>query len=109
MLSLNPCRKAPNGSGDYSGLNAVMSCDIRIVIMNLLSFKYSDGLKKAIHQGLWEAWPICIGYIPIGLAPGLLAQKSGLSPLEIGLMSVFVFAGSSQFIAVAMISAIMKN
>ena len=65
----------------------------------------NDDFRKAIRQGIWAAWPICIGYIPIGLALGLLAQKAGLSPLETGLMSVFVFAGSSQFIAVSMISA----
>ena len=51
------------------------------------------------------AWPICLGYIPIGLAFGVLAQKAGLSLLEIGLMSVFVFAGSAQFIAVSMLAA----
>jgi 4-azaleucine resistance transporter AzlC len=43
--------------------------------------------------------------MPIGLAFGVLAQKAGLSPLEIGLMSVIVFAGSSQFIAVSMLAA----
>jgi 4-azaleucine resistance transporter AzlC len=70
------------------------------------SLSFSDlDLKSTVRQGLLAAWPICIGYIPIGLALGLLAQKAGLSPLEIGLMSIFVFAGSSQFIAVSMISA----
>jgi 4-azaleucine resistance transporter AzlC len=73
--------------------------------MNPLFPASNDALKNTIHQGLWAAWPICIGYIPIGLALGLLSQKAGLSPLEIGLMSVFVFAGSAQFIAVSMISA----
>jgi 4-azaleucine resistance transporter AzlC len=43
--------------------------------------------------------------VPIGLAFGVLAQKAGLSPLQIGLMSAFVFAGSSQFIAVSMLAA----
>ena len=74
-------------------------------MVSLSSSTFNDGLIKAIQQGLWAAWPICIGYIPIGLAMGLLAQKAGLRPIEIGLMSVFVFAGSSQFIAVSMISA----
>jgi 4-azaleucine resistance transporter AzlC len=50
------------------------------------------------------AWPICLGYVPIGLAFGVLAQKSGLGPLEAGLMSVLVFAGSAQFIAVSMLN-----
>ncbi len=61
--------------------------------------------KSAFAQGMVAAWPICLGYLPIGLAFGVLAQKAGLSPLQIGLMSVFVFAGSSQFIAVSMLAA----
>lgn len=61
--------------------------------------------KVTIQQGLLAAWPICLGYIPIGLAFGVLAQKAGLQPIEIAMMSIFVFAGSSQFIAVSMISA----
>jgi len=55
--------------------------------------------KTSILQGLSAAWPICLGYIPIGMAFGVLAQKAGLYPLEIMMMSIFVFAGSSQFIA----------
>jgi 4-azaleucine resistance transporter AzlC len=62
------------------------------------------GRKSALNRGMVAAWPICLGYIPIGLAFGVLAQKAGLSPLEIGLMSVFVFAGSAQFIAVSMLA-----
>ena len=61
--------------------------------------------KGTIQEGLSAAWPICLGYIPIGLAFGVLAQKAGLQPPEIAIMSIFVFAGSSQFIAVSMISA----
>lgn len=58
-----------------------------------------------MKEGVRAAWPICLGYVPIGLAFGVLAQKAGLHPLEVGLMSLLVFAGSSQFIAVSMISA----
>jgi len=61
--------------------------------------------KTPLSRGVAAAWPICLGYLPIGLAFGVLAQKAGLSPLQIGLMSVFVFAGSSQFIAVSMLAA----
>lgn len=59
----------------------------------------------AIRDGLVAAWPICLGFVPIGLAFGVLGQKAGLAPWQIGLMSIIVFAGSSQFIAVAMIAA----
>ncbi|CAB1085440.1 AzlC family protein [Olavius algarvensis Delta 1 endosymbiont] len=61
--------------------------------------------RSAFIRGAAAAWPICLGYAPIGLAFGVLAQKAGLTPLEIGLMSVIVFAGSSQFIAVSMLAA----
>ena len=63
------------------------------------------GLNITFSKGVATAWPISLGYAPIGLAFGVLAQKAGLSPLEIGLMSVIVFAGSSQFIAVSMFVA----
>ena len=62
-------------------------------------------VKGKLTQGAAAAWPICLGYMPIGLAFGVLAQKAGLTPLQVGLMSLCVFAGSSQFIAVSMLSA----
>lgn len=61
--------------------------------------------KTVLRQGLAAAWPICFGYFPIGMALGVLAQQAGLGPVWIGLMSVLVFAGSAQFIGVAMIDA----
>lgn len=60
--------------------------------------------RSHILEGVIAAWPICVGYIPIGFAFGVLASKAGLSPLDIALMSVLVFAGSAQFIAVSMLS-----
>jgi 4-azaleucine resistance transporter AzlC len=73
--------------------------------MKLQTDTNSGARKAAFWQGAAAGWPICLGYMPIGLAFGVLAQKAGLSPLEIGLMSVIVFAGSSQFIAVSMLAA----
>ncbi len=51
------------------------------------------------------AWPICLGYFPIGLALGVLAQQVAIPWWAIALMSVLVFAGSAQFICVAMIAS----
>lgn len=59
----------------------------------------------AVRAGLVAAWPICLGFLPIGLSLGVLAQKGGLLPWQVGLMSLLVFAGGSQFIAVAMLGA----
>jgi len=60
--------------------------------------------STTLKEGLNAGWPICLGYLPIGMAFGVLAQKAGLTPLQIGLMSIMVFAGSAQFIAVAMLA-----
>lgn len=56
-------------------------------------------------QGLKAAWPICAGYLAIGISFGIIARQSGFTVMQIGLMSVIVFAGSAQFIAVSMISS----
>jgi len=64
----------------------------------------SKVISQAISSGLTAGWPICLGYIPIGLALGVLAQKAGLRPLDVGLMSLLVFAGSAQFIGISMLS-----
>ena len=55
--------------------------------------------------GLSRAIPIVVGYVPVGLAFGVLAQKAGLSPLNTMLMSLLVYAGASQFIAVSLFAA----
>ncbi|MDH3454408.1 MAG: AzlC family ABC transporter permease [Desulfuromonadales bacterium] len=60
--------------------------------------------KLTLRQGATAAWPICLGYFPIGLALGVLAQKAGLPWWAVAMMSGLVFAGSAQFICVAMIA-----
>ncbi|MBN2298798.1 MAG: AzlC family ABC transporter permease [Deltaproteobacteria bacterium] len=61
----------------------------------------------ALHtkRAFAAAWPICLGYLAIGMAFGVLARQAGLAVYQIALMSCIVFAGSSQFIAVSMISS----
>lgn len=59
--------------------------------------EYIDGAKASI--------PIILGYLPIGMAYGILARQAGLSTAITVLMSIFVFAGSSQLICVNMVSA----
>ncbi len=56
------------------------------------------------RQGAKAALPIVLGYLPVGMAFGILAQKAGLTAFEAGSMSLLVYAGASQFIAVEMIS-----
>lgn len=61
--------------------------------------------NNTLRQGAAAAWPICLGYFPIGLALGVLAQKAGFPWWAVAMMSVMVFAGSAQFICVAMVAA----
>jgi 4-azaleucine resistance transporter AzlC len=56
-------------------------------------------------MGIRMAWPICLAYFPVGMAFGVLAQKAGLNAYQTGAMSIIVFAGSSQFIGVSMLSS----
>lgn len=59
---------------------------------------------REILGGFRAALPIIFGYFPIGMAFGVLAVQEGLSKLEVLLMSLLVFAGSSQFVAVGLLA-----
>jgi len=61
--------------------------------------------KKSIISGFKKSIPVILGYLPIGISYGILALQTDLSPYLIVGMSVFVFAGSSQLIAVNMLTA----
>ncbi len=55
--------------------------------------------------GVTKAAPIVLGYIPIGLTYGVLAQKAGLSTFNAIAMSLLVYAGSSQLVAAGLFAA----
>ena len=60
-------------------------------------------IPRQALAGAVRAVPIILGYMPIGLAFGVLASTAGLSIYSAAAMSVFVFAGSAQLIAVGLI------
>jgi 4-azaleucine resistance transporter AzlC len=59
-------------------------------------------LDEAWH-GLRDTLPFMFGSIPFGLLFGTMATGQGLSALETMAMSLFVFSGSAQFIAVVLL------
>lgn len=59
---------------------------------------------EPFKQGIQSGVSIAIGYMPIALTYGLLAKATGLSLFETLAMSLFVFAGASQFIALNLIA-----
>jgi len=61
-------------------------------------------IESEILQGAVDTSPLVLAAIPFGLIYGALSISIGLSPWETLSMSLFVFAGSSQFIAISLLS-----
>lgn len=57
---------------------------------------------KGFGRGMKISVPLLLGYFPVGFAFGVLAAGAGITRFETGLMSLLVYAGSSQFIAMDM-------
>lgn len=65
----------------------------------------SVAARPAWLRGVVRALPIAAGYVPIGFAYGVLARQGGLSLFNAVAMSVIVYAGSAQLIAVGLFAA----
>ena len=48
--------------------------------------------------------PLCLSYVPIGLACGILLHAAGFNPLLTLLVSVLVFSGGAQFLIASMLT-----
>lgn len=59
--------------------------------------------KQQYISGLRAGAPVILGYVPVGIAYAIMAQQTGFSIMETARgMSLFVFAGASQMMAVGM-------
>jgi 4-azaleucine resistance transporter AzlC len=67
------------------------------------ALKNSDSKQALV--GVIRAVPIMLGYLPIGMAFGVLASTAGLSIYSAAAMSIFVYAGSAQLISVGLIGS----
>ena len=61
--------------------------------------------KAEFFRGARDTLPLIIGAIPFGIIFGTLSAGAGLSMAGTLGMSLVVFAGSSQFIALGMVAA----
>ena len=59
--------------------------------------------EKGFWEGVQAAVPTALGYVSIGLACGIIGSPY-VTPVEMGLMSLFVYAGSAQFAMIALIA-----
>lgn len=61
--------------------------------------------KSGFGAGLLAGGPIVLGYLPIAFSFGVAATQAGLSAVEATALSVIIYAGASQFLAVALITS----
>lgn len=66
--------------------------------------KAGISLNGKFIEGVKDCLPTVLGYLSIGFAAGVIGKTSGLNLVEITLMSVFVYAGSAQFIMSGMLA-----
>ncbi|UJX42413.1 AzlC family ABC transporter permease [Desulfovibrio sp. JY] len=57
------------------------------------------------RAALGQTLPIAMGYVPVGMAYGVLAGKAGLDAINVLAMSLLVYAGSAQLVAVGLFAA----
>jgi len=61
-------------------------------------------IKKIFKIAVAFTIPVLLGYLSVGIAFGLLVVKSGLSIWLALLMSVFLYAGAMQFVAIQILT-----
>ena len=60
---------------------------------------------KALRAAFPHTVPVLAGYLALGMAFGLMMSDIGLNALWSGLMSLTIFAGSAQILAVSLLAA----
>ena len=55
--------------------------------------------------GVKDCLPTVLGYLSIGFAAGVVEKTAGMSLAEIALLSIFLYAGSAQFIVAGMLAS----
>lgn len=61
--------------------------------------------EKLLLSALKTTLPVLFGYIPLGMAFGFLLTGAGYHWVYALVMSIFIYAGAGQFIAVALLAA----
>lgn len=59
----------------------------------------------SFRSGLFAALPIAMGYFPIAFSFGVAASRIGLSAAEAVMLSLVIYAGAAQFLALALVAS----
>ena len=62
--------------------------------------KYSHTIKQAFYKSI----PVLVGYVVIGIGFGILMRNAGYGVLWAASMSLFIYAGSMQYVGVSILS-----
>lgn len=62
-------------------------------------------MHTARNSALADSLPVLFGYLPMGMAFGLLLESQGYSWIWSAAMGLIIFAGAAQFIAVGLLAA----
>ena len=60
---------------------------------------------KALKYAFLKSLPVMAGYLVLGFGFGVISERSGFGVLWVALMSVFIYAGSMQYVAVDLLSS----
>jgi 4-azaleucine resistance transporter AzlC len=61
--------------------------------------------RPALLDGLVASLPIVMGYFPIAFSFGVAATRAGLTEAEAFALSLIIYAGASQFLALALLTS----
>ena len=61
--------------------------------------------KKLLRAAFLDTVPVMTGYVFLGFGFGILMQQSGFGVLWSGAMSLFIYAGSMQYVAVSLLTS----
>jgi 4-azaleucine resistance transporter AzlC len=62
-------------------------------------------MRPPVLDGLLASLPVMLGYFPIAFSFGVAASRAGFSPAEAFAMSLLIYAGASQFLALALLTS----
>lgn len=61
--------------------------------------------KQETIDGIKDAVPIVLGYLPLGFAFGVLATEAGMTVIQATVMSILCFTGAGQYIGIGVMQA----
>lgn len=61
--------------------------------------------KSVVRAAFWDTVPVMTGYVFLGFGFGILMHQNGYGVLWAGAMSLFIYAGSMQYVAVPLLTS----